>query len=430
MTSLTPRWLAAVAALSLHAASLAAQRPAPATQRQVDSLAAELRRVQARLDSVLAVLARLQAAGPRRDTALAAARAESVSVQDDLAALRAAAAAAAGQGDTTPPAQPTRFVGRERNQAQLNPEISVTGDVRAYGTTTGVQRDNFDPREFEVGFQSALDPYSHTKIFVSLENGEVSVEEGYAYWIGLPGRFRFDIGKFRQQFGELNRWHLHAVPETEYPLAVTTYLGEDGLSGAGLSAYRAYGGFGTHEVTVQVTRSSSDAELFGDGGRPTYLGHLLNFWQLSNSTYMQLGGSVLYGTNPDSALRTTVAGLDFRLTWRPPARTLYRDWTLRGELLILRKRYSGSGPARLGGYVSTTYKLGQRWIAGVRYDYVESPELGEITRQIVPSLTLWQSEWVFLRAQYRWQKIATASPTHQLALQAVWAMGPHKHETY
>src|SRR5207245_11534021 len=99
---------------------------------------------------------------------------------DELAALRAAAAAAAGtdtariRGDT---AGPTRFVGRERSQPQLNPEISATGDVRAYGYTPGVQRENFDAREFEVGFQSPLDPYSSTKIFVSFENGNVSIEE-------------------------------------------------------------------------------------------------------------------------------------------------------------------------------------------------------------------------------------------------------------
>ncbi len=53
-----------------------------------------------------------------------------------------------------------------------------------------------------------------------------------------------------------------------------------------------------------------------------------------------------------------------------------------------------------------------------------------ITRQLVPSLTLWESEWVMLRAQYRWEKVAAASGTHQLAFQAVWAIGPHKHEIY
>ena len=394
----------------------AAQQP---TQRQVDSLAAQLRALRARLDSIVASLAQGQPALPPPG--------------DDLAALRAAASAA--RGDSSQRADradtvPTQFVGRERNQAQLNPEIGVTGDVRAYGTTTGVQRDNFVPREFEIGFQSALDPYSHTKIFVSIEDGVASLEEGYAYWTGMPGRIRLDVGRFRQQFGELNRWHLHAVPETEYPLVLTSYLGEDGLAGTGLSVYRAFGGLGTHELTAQVTRSASDDDLFGGGGRPTYLVHLLNFWQLGRSAYMQVGGTGLYGTNPDSALRTRVGGLEFRLTWRPPARALYREWTLRSELLAFQKEVAGTGPTRLGGYVSSTYKLNQRFIAGVRYDYVESADFGEITRQVIPSLTMWQSEWVFLRAQYQWQRVASATATHQLALQAVWAIGPHKHETY
>jgi len=400
----------------------AAQQP---TQRQVDSLAAQVRALRATLDSVLAVLARQPAPVAAAPSPAAVAR-----PGDDLAALRAAAVQAAG-GDTIHRTDtiPTQFVGRERNQAQLNPEIGVTGDVRTYATARGIQRENFDPREFEIGFQSALDPYSHTKIFVSLEGGHVSVEEGYAYWTGLPGHIRIDLGKYRQQFGELNRWHLHAVPETEYPLAITKFLGDDGLSGTGLSLYRAFGGLGTHELTAQVTRSASDSELFGNSGRPTYLVHLLNFWQLGHATYMQIGGTALYGTDPDSALRTKVGGVEFRLTWRPPLRAMYHELTVRGELLAIQKEVAGVGATRLGDYLSFTYKLNQRFILGARYDYVESPDSG-IIRAIVPSLTMWQSEWVFLRAQYQWRRVTNATADHQLALQAVWAIGPHKHETY
>ena len=411
--------VAALAALVVLPIRVFAQQPAD--RRTVDSLAAEIRALKARLDTVRAQLAR------RPAQAAAEAPADT-----SLAALRAAAAAAAGTDTTQVNADTsgrTKFVGRERSQPQLNPEISATGDVRAGAHLPGVQHENFDPREFEVGFQSPLDPYSSTKIFVSFENGSVSIEEGYAYWTGLPGHIRFDIGKFRQQFGELNRWHLHALPETEYPLALRTYLGDDGLAGAGISLYRAFGGLGTHELTAQVTRSESD-QLFGNSGRPTYLVHLLNFWQLTRSTYMQLGGTALYGTNPDSSLRTKVGGVDFRLTWRPPAQGLYREWTLRGELYALRKEYAGSGTTRLGWYAGTTYKLGQRWIVGARYDYVEDPLTGLITRQAIPSLTLWESEWVELRAQYTWAQVTGRSSTGDFALQAVWAIGPHKHETY
>lgn len=417
--------IASLAVLLGQAGRASAQQPAD--QRRMDSLTAEVRALKLRLDSLRAQLAHAGAAAP----AAPAARPDT-SGADELAALRAAAASAAGRDTSAKPDTTgrTKFVGRERSQPQLNPEISVTGDVRAAARRPGVQRENFDPREFEVGFQSPLDPYSSTKIFVSLENGEVSIEEGYAYWTGLPGHIRFDIGKFRQQFGEVNRWHLHALPETEYPLALRTYLGSDGLAGTGISLYRAFGGLGTHEVMAQLTRSASDGELFGGGGRPTYLVHLLNFWQLTGSTYAQLGGTALYGTNPDSSLRTKVGGIDFRLTWRPPARALYREWTLRGELFALRKEYGGAGTTRLGWYAGTTYKLNQRWIAGARYDYVEDPLSGLITRQVIPSLTLWESEWVELRAQYTWAKIAAGPSTNQFALQAVWAMGPHKHETY
>jgi hypothetical protein len=417
--NMTRTLCAALLAAACCTTQLGAQQPA---QRQLDSLAAEVRALRARLDSLRAALVR---SGIRPDTTRAAA-------DTDIAALRAAAAGVIGK-DTTQRADTSsarQFVGRERNQSQLNPEISATGDVRAYATTGELQHHNFEPREFEIGFQSALDPYSHTKIFLSFENGSVGVEEGYAYWTGLPGHLRLDLGKYRQQFGELNRWHLHAVPETEYPLVLKTFLGEDGLAGTGLSLYRAFSGFGTHELTLQMTLSESDAELFGGSGRPTYLGHLLNFWQLSRSTYMQIGASALYGTNPDSTMKTGVGGLDFRLTWRPPAQALYREWTLRGELLALRKQIAGTGPTRLGGYVSSTYKLDQRWIAGVRYDYVESPEFGTITQQVIPTLTWWESEWVFLRAQYRWEKVEGVNATNQFALQAVWAIGPHKHETY
>ena len=400
-------------------AGLVAQQPP--TRRQVDSLTAELRLLRARFDSLVTELQR------RRTAADPAVRQDTAAVQDELAALRAAAqATTGGAGRDTATVAPAR--GGDRNLSQLNPEISVTGDIRAYANE-GSQSDNFDPREVEISFQSALDPYSHTKIFIALEDGGIDAEELYAYWTGLPGRVRLDVGKVRQQLGELNRWHLHAVPEGEYPLALTAYTGEEGLAGTGISLYRAFSGAGTHELWAQVTQGSNEG-LFDDGTAPAFLGHLNTFWQLTPALYAQAGATFVRGTNPDVNLETTLWGADFRLTWRPPARALYREWTLRGELYSLRKETGGVGDARLGGYLGTTYKLGRRWIAGVRADYVEAPAgAADITRQIIPSLTWWQSEWVFLRAEWRHLR-AAATGTNQLALQAVWSIGPHKHETY
>jgi len=49
-------------------------------------------------------------------------------------------------------------------------------------------------------------------------------------------------------------------------------------------------------------------------------------------------------------------------------------------------------------------------------------------------LTWWQSEWVYLRAE--WQRSAVPviagglDRSDRLILQAVWAIGPHKHEIF
>jgi len=413
--------LVVLAALSGAPARAAAQQPAhPPTQRQIDSLTAQLRALRARLDSLLA----------RFDSLARARAAPADTATDELAALRAAAQAAAGARDTSPSAAPAAPPpGRQRNLSQLNPEISATGDFRGYAQTQGPQTANFHLQEVELSFQAALDPYSHTKIFAALEDGSIDIEEAYFYYTGLPARLRLDVGVFRQQLGELNRWHLHALPEIDYPLALTTYTGPEGLIGAGLSAYWAGALLGTQELWLQGVVGDNEI-LFDGGNRPAVLGHLNNFWELSRSSYLQVGVTGMYGENPDSALKTTLGGVDARFTWRPPARAKYREWTVRAELYALDKERSATGEVRYGYYVGTQYKLGSRWWAGARYDYVEAPEGSlAIVRQVAPSLTFWQSEWVRLHAEYRWRREA-GETTGQIALQGVWSIGPHKHETY
>ena len=390
-----------------------------------DSVTRELIRLRARLDSLEQVVRRLSATG--KDTAQA---------HDELAALRAAAAAAAPPRDTTTKPN-TQFVGRTRSQPQLNPEISATGDVRILAERPGPQRNNVDVRGFEFAFQSPLDPFSNTKIILSYEDGEVGVEEGYAYWTGLPGHVRLDVGRFRQQIGELNRWHTHALPEAEYPLVVREYLGEEGLAGDGISLYwlaPATGkALGTHELWGQVTLANNPV-LFDDGNRLAFLGHLKNFWPLSSATFVEIGGSALYGSNPDSDLKSTVFGANARFTWRPPSRALYQSFTLRAEGYAAPRRLAGIGDTRYGGFVGAQYQLSRRVFLGTRFDYVQPLAGGDAIWAVVPTLQWWQSEWVYVRGEWQHQSTpdlsGTRLSTDQFLVQVVWSIGPHKHENY
>jgi hypothetical protein len=409
------------AALALVASAcwltgLAAQVPQDSVQRRqqrtIDSLAAALRRLQARLDSL--------ALPQTPDTS-----------GGGLEAIRAAALAAAGN-DTAELAQVGSRVGG-RSQNALNPEISITGDVRAGVSDPGPQTQPFIPREFELGLQSALDPYSVSKVFVSFSEAGVDVEEAYAYWAGLPGHFRLDVGKFRQQVGELNRWHLHALPEDEYPLVLQRYLGAEGLSATGVSFYAPLpfsGRGGTFEWYGQVTRGDNTT-MFAAGNRPAYLSQLSGFWQFSRATYAQLSVTGIYGTNPDTSLKTAVGAVAARFTWRPPEEAKYKEFTIRSEVFSFRRRIAGSGPTRTGGYVDATWKLSSRFIAGIRGDWVQPPlPLGGHEWQVIPTLMFWESEFVFLRAQWTHHRDVLNTTTDRFGLQVVWAMGPHKHELF
>jgi hypothetical protein len=357
-------------------------------------------------------------------------------VSDDLAALRAAAAAAGGAPPTaarpdTAPDGPTQFIGRQRSGSALNPEISATGDVRLVAQEHGGHLQG-DAHEFEVALQSTLDPYSSAKVILTFSNEEVGVEEGYIYYTGLPGRIRADLGLIRQQVGDLNRWHLHALPESEYPLVYQRYLAPEGLSGAGLSLYTTLPAsifHGTHEIWLQGTTAES-GPLYGGGRHATLLGRLQNFWQLSRSTYGQIGFTALGGNSGDS-LRGRVLGADLRLTWRPPNVGTRQNLTFRAEGYRFRGHEFGAVTTRYGVFADLNWQLSRRWILGTRYDYVETPRGPRTTEwQVSPTIMWWESEFVYLRLEGQHRHDELAGIQNRLLLQVVFAMGPHKHETY
>jgi hypothetical protein len=411
--------ISAVACCGALVPSLAAQEP-----ERRDSLERRVAGLEAQIDSLRRLVARL--AAERRDTTTAS---------GELSALRARARTLVPEepSDTTP----QEFALRSRSLNQLNPELSATADVRARAFRPGPQRNNVEVREFAISLQAPLDPYTNTKIFASFGH-HVEIEEGYAYWTGLPGGFRLDVGRFRQQAGELNRWHLHALPGTEFPLVITEYFGHHGLVADGVSLYAtlpvASPGHGVHEVWAQASLADNET-LFGSGGAGlSALAHVNNFWQLSRSTYVQLGATVLYGENPDSNVAARVFGGDVRFTWRPPERALYRSFTVRGEGFAVRRRTVGLGETRYGGYAGAELQLSRRLYVGGRFDAVQRLDGATHVWQAGGYATWWQSEWVFGRVEWQHESVpgllGARDHADRLVLQLVWSVGPHKHEAY
>ena len=443
-----------VALLTVPRAGVGQEPPLPDSAR-VDSLRAEVLRIQATLDSLLAELRGTQAA-------------DSESREEAIERLRGAAkeAARAPGAEEENPADEA-FVGRQRSLQALNPEISVVADLLFSVAEGEPDQNNFSARAFEFVFQSTLDPYSRANVvlghhrhashaldpFAQDDEGEddhaegedhghggvTEVEEGYVTWIALPGGFGLTLGKFRQRLGSYNRWHAHALPGQSYFLPYQVFFGEEGLAQTGVSVHwlAPFGGGVAYEGWLEIAQSYND--FFGESRRLSYLAHLNAFWQATPATYLELGVSGLTGTFEDEdagTFRNRFLHVEGGFNWRPPDRATYRELNVRAAVMV-DDRGAGSvtgptpdGATALGAFCLAELRLGRQWWIGGRVDWVENPvDPSEDAWQFAPTVSWWQSEWVRIRAEY--DLLDGLDGRRGLFLiQTTVAMGPHKHETY
>lgn len=403
---------------------------------------------------------------------------EEAEVEDELAALRALAESEAGGKIEEPkePAEQTKFTFKGLNLSKLNPEISVSGDMVASFTNQEDVREtsDVDLRSWELSVQSYLDPFSRFKSTIPVDtDGNVDIEEMYFIRYNAFGEINIELGKFRQQFGVINRWHGDALDQINYPLPIQYILGEDGLAQTGMSVDLPLPGMGdaTQIVTVQITNSQSD-HLFGGEtmGNPSMLFHYKNYRDLDDSSYFEFGLSGLFGWNDrwqvgppaapqqiDDALGTQVFGADFTYVWEPAETAMYRNLEWRSELFFLNRDIYAPNVVTgrrdslesWGAFSYLQAKVDRQVYLGIRGDYynADSKPYADLypgiinpfaytdndadVWQVSPYVTIWQSEYVRFHVEYNYTDGHTIQgPGHTVGLQMVCAVGPHKHERY
>jgi Spy/CpxP family protein refolding chaperone len=373
--------------------------------------------------------------------------------------------------------------GRQRSLQALNPEISVLGDVSFDRSEPEDIQNRFVLRGFEVAFQATLDPYTRFKAFLAAhqepplyypEHGHdggaehglqdeeehahehaeeigVGVEEIYIEWLALPLGTRLRVGKFRQEFGTVNRWHPHALPSVDLPFALRNLFGHDGLIGLGVGADwqlpRLWAS--SNGLTVEIVNADNPLAFAGsEFNDPAFLLRHTGFFDISPSSYFELGLNGMIGPNGETdSSDTTLLGFDINYIWEPVQRARYRGVELRGEYIHSSYETDGDTVDADSFYAYVSYKLGRRWVVGFRYDDTELPfpdvelhheqpfEEGLSERAFSPYLTFWQSEFVRLRFQYQhaWRDFEWEwgpEDDNRVFIQVTFAAGPHKHESY
>ena len=412
-------------------------------------------------------------------TCVVLAVAGSAPAQDpELQKLRAAAAAAASakpQADTEP--APTVFKAGSLGLQKLNPEISVTGDMLGVYQSGDDDAPAWDTtfRTMALHFEAYLDPYSRFKAAVPFGDEGAELEEVYYTRFGFLGPVNLTLGKFKQQFGVVNRWHKHALDTFDHPLAMRMIFGDEGLNETGVSLDTDFDALGlVNGLTLQVTDGTNESLFAGNArNRPAILGHYKLYRDLSPSTYLELGGSALLGWNDTWAVRdslaldpdpvvidhhrldTKVYGLDLTMLWEPTDNMRYRNFQWRSEAYFLDKEilapYGGTDHIKPWGFYSLAQaKVTRTLELGARYGWYEPEARPDACAgdapftadQVVAAdspnrwmvsgwVTWWQSPFVKFRAGYSHESGDETGPDiDTVAFQMVFAAGPHKHERY
>jgi hypothetical protein len=403
-----------------------------------------------------------------------AAASEQAGAEDEMARLRALAESAAGEKKEQKTPEETVYKFGGLSLQQLNPEISVSGDFLTYYRHQDETRKRTEAflRGLELNFQSYLDPFSRMKATTHIhDDGEVHVEELYFTRFSVFENINLDVGRFRQQFGVVNRWHEDALDQVQYPLALRRIFGDEGLNQTGVSLEWTLPNWGQacQGLTFQVTNTEND-RLFGQDslGNPSLLFHYKNYRDISRDMYLEFGLSGLFGWNDQwnvlkdgtpvdehDALGTQVFGVDVSMVWEPADRALYRNVEWRSEVYVMNRDIlapDDSGRDSLDAWGAYSYlqsKVARNVDVGIRYDYYEpdskdyaaSPGYSLMPLaytpkdayrwQICPYITWWQSEWVEFRGEYDYADgRGMDRPEHIVWFQAIFAAGPHKHERY
>ncbi|MFC1561914.1 hypothetical protein ACFL6I_19745 [candidate division KSB1 bacterium] len=350
----------------------------------------------------------------------------------------------------------TKFHTGVRQQQKLNPNISVSGDFFGAVSTSGdpyvsdpssvsYGNNGFYLRELQVNLIAPLDPFTRGKTFISFFENDIIVEEAYMEWLNLPAKMNLKVGIFNAEYGLLNRYHDHALPQFDRPRVLVNMFSSAPVGGFGVA-----GNFMLHPLMFSDA-STLDLSLlqggsghsFTDQGKDNllYVGNLTNFYDITRDTYVEwrLGGVAGHNDATEQYM-SYVGNCAFVFKWVPVDRSKYRTIDWKTEFLYGRRETTLSPINSFGFYSSLQNKINARWWVSGRLGYSELPfDNSQHEWDYSLCFDFWQSEFVFVRFQTAYTKrdftnvLTYPGPYRNdssFILHVCWAMGPHKHEAY
>ncbi len=363
----------------------------------------------------------------------------------------------------------------------VNPDISVIGDIRAFTTN-----DPGDPKEgklqldlesVELALQGYLNPFVRADVYIGYHDGSFEVEEAYATILrGLPGGLQLRAGKYRVDFGKLNLLHPHAYSFLDTPLLHQAYLGEEGLNDIGVnlnwqlplgnaaltvSGNVLKGDFAkshahgheeeahTHGAAGLLVWRTLQEEEHGRDAVETDLGYSQRvslFIPTGIYAGVEFGANALQGKlDTLTGREVRLLGADVKYRWAPDK---YRSLTVQGEWIRskrdvlhhhhheaigrLDEEHEHHGLERVsadGFFAFLDWRFAQRYNLGAIVERFDHPEEEHVTRKRAGVFAGFQvmEETTMVRLLLRRTEGTGMGPAvREAVLQLVFSLGPHK----
>jgi hypothetical protein len=312
----------------------------------------------------------------------------------------------------------------------FNPDIAVIGNfLGAMGKNDVDPAPAFTLGEAEATFQAVVDPYARADFFFAFSPEGVEIEEGYLTLTSLPGGLLAKVGKFKEQVGKVNTLHAHTLPWVDTPLMVKNLFGGDeGLSDSGVSVSKlVMNPWMFLEATGEVYRGSSGVFQSHERSNVSWVGRLRGYRDVTESTNVDVGTSVAYGTNDAGpGFTTRLIGVDATVRYRPLRRAIYRRLQGRTELFWSRRGEELTDINAFGMYASGEYQFARRWFGGARYDWSERGiDASLVDKGPSLILTYWPSEFSQIRGQYRRIRFGEGTTSNEFLFQFLFSIGAH-----
>lgn len=339
-----------------------------------------------------------------------------------------------------------------------------------------LQRGDHDPRvrgftipNTELVLDGTVDPYFKALVNMVQKLDEeaetvVELEEAFLLTTSLRGNLQFKVGQFYSEFGRQNQQHPHAWNFVDQPLVLNRMFGGEGLRSQGarlswllptrwytevmLSALNSAGG------TTYSFRSEESAEIHGgapserpvqNAGDLLYVPRAATSVDLTETQVLLAGVSGAVGpNNAGERTRTAILGADLYWKWKSArAHQGFPFVSLQGEYLT--RRYDAASRNALddaaalpagtlrdhGGYAEVLWGVRPRVVLALRGERVEADPDAFVSAErlnrtrISPGWTWYPSEYSKLRLQYNFDHRAGIGRDHSLWVQFEFLLGAH-----